>query len=289
MGEDRAVEAAPAKINLDLIITGQRVDGYHELDSLVVFTAFGDRLSYAEADRFSLSVEGPFAADTPVKDNIILAAANLLLREFPSIRPLHFHLSKNLPVASGIGGGSSDAAAAMRAIVRSSGIVIDDEGLRDIGATLGADIPVCLYGRTARMRGSGLRLDPVRALPEIPIVLVNPGKPLATADVFRKRSGPFTDTARQPMRTNPSTTSLGVWLNSSANDLQTAAIELAPEIQQVIDTLNDQDGALLARMSGSGSTCFAIFTDQQRADRAAHLIGLYHPTWWVIATQVPKS
>lgn len=280
-----ASEPAPAKINLDLIVTGQRFDGYHELDSLVVFTAFGDRLRYEAADQFELSIEGPFSAQTPIAANIILKASNLLAREFPTIRPLRFILEKNLPVASGIGGGSSDAAAAMRAIVRANNLTIDPECLRDMGSTLGADIPACLYGHNVRMRGSGLRLDPVRGLPEIPMVLVNPGIELQTADVFRQRSGPFSRTRQQPLMMNSSVTGLAVWLKESVNDLEAASIELAPDIAQILASIDEQDGVLLSRMSGSGATCFGIFTDSARADRAANRLANAHPDWWVVATK----
>lgn len=278
-------EPAPAKINLDLIVTGKRIDGYHELDSLVVFTAFGDRLEFREADDFSLEIDGPFASATPIENNIILRAAHLFQGAYPQARPLAFKLMKNMPVASGIGGGSSDAAAALRALQQISRLEIDPESLRDLGAKVGADLPVCLYAHPARMRDIGTRLDPVRGLPELPLVLVNSGKGLSTAEVFEHSQFDFERPLRPPLAVGQSITSLAVWLQSSRNDLEEAAFRLAPEIRTVLDSIASQDGVLLSRMSGSGATCFGLFSDHKRADRAATLIRQRHPDWWVAATR----
>ena len=195
-----------------------------------------------------------------------------------------FRLTKNLPVASGIGGGSSDAAAAMRLLVKYNRLAIDAEGLRDIGAILGADIPVCLYAQAARMRGTGLRLDPVRSLPEIPLVLVNPGVAVTTADVFRERQGPFSQSTRWPLPVNASVTGLAVWLDQSRNDLFEPARHFAPIVDEVLDALGSYDGALLTRMSGSGATCFGIFNDTKRAEHAAAQLSSQYPQWWVVST-----
>jgi len=280
-------EDAPAKINLDLRITGRRADGYHELDSLVVFTALGDRLGWRPADAMSLSVQGPFARETPSDDNIVLRAASTLAHALPDIWPAAFVLEKNLPVASGMGGGSTDAAAAMRVLVRHAGSTISGESLRDIGALIGADLPVCIYGKPARMRGTGLRLDPVRGLPEIPLVLVNPGVELATAAVFGAYDAPFSPEQRPALPLLPSVTQLAMWLRQSSNDLEPAARRLAPVIDQVLAALGAQDGVLLARLTGSGATCFGMFSDIERAERAAAAIARSQPQWWVSATTAP--
>lgn len=280
-------EHAPAKINLDLRVTGRRLDGYHELDSLVVFTELGDRLSWQPADAMALSVHGPFATDTPTDDNIILRAASKLASALPEIWPASFLLEKNLPVASGMGGGSTDAAAAMRVLVRQAQSAISGEGLRDIGALIGADLPVCIYGKPARMRGTGLRLDPVRGLPEIPLVLVNPRVELATAAVFGARDEAFSSERRPPMPLLPSVTQLALWLRDSSNDLEPAACRLAPVIDRVLEAVEAQDGVLLARVTGSGATCFGMFSDSDRAERAAATIARNEPQWWVAATTAP--
>lgn len=255
---------APAKINLTLHVTGRREDGYHLLDSLVVFAETGDVVHLAPGP-LSLTITGPFAAGLESdSDNLCLRAARLAGAE------VAITLEKNLPVASGIGGGSADAAAV----------------LRGLGANppqperLGADVPVCLAGRPVRMRGLGEILDPVPQLPPLALVLVNPGKGLSTPAVFRaldRRDNP----PMPALPDFPDTAALVGFLQTCRNDLEAPAITLLPEIATCLEALRDQ-GALLARMSGSGATCFGIFADLDQARAAA--LALARPGWWVAAS-----
>lgn len=266
-----AAEVAPAKINLALHVTGRRDDGYHLLDSLVVFAGDGDRVTVTRAPAPSLRVSGPFAAEVPSgPGNLCLRAAAL------AGASVAIHLDKRLPVASGIGGGSADAAAVLRALAR-QGVPLPDAPER-----LGADVPVCLAGRPARMQGVGERLAPLPPLPPLFMVLVNPGISLATPAVF----------ARLSRRENPGLPALPPvldgpgflkWLRGCRNDLQDAAVALVPEIAAVLAALEAQ-GAALARMSGSGATCFGLFSSRTAAEAAARALARGRPGWWVMAT-----
>ncbi|MCB9942095.1 MAG: 4-(cytidine 5'-diphospho)-2-C-methyl-D-erythritol kinase [Geminicoccaceae bacterium] len=285
MTEGSVVETARAKINLDLLVRGRRDDGYHELDSLVVFAEPSDRLTLTSADRWSIEGTGPFASSLPDGgDNIVMRAATRLLEETGGGSPVCFDLEKNLPVASGIGGGSSDAAAALRGLCRLWALAMDDERLRDIGAALGADLPVCLYGRPARMRGIGERLDPVRGLPEIPLLLVNPGFGVSTGQVFRALDLDGDALQRPPLPMGASLVQFAIWLQSSRNDLEPAALTVEPRIAGVLDALCSLDDVIVSRMSGSGATCFAIFRTAASARAAETLLRREHPAWWVHAT-----
>lgn len=255
---------APAKINLALHVTGQRPDGYHLLDSLVVFAGRGDRVTLVPGP-LSLSVSGPFAAGLDAGEgNLCLRAARLAGREAA------IHLEKNLPLASGIGGGSADAAAVLRGL-----------GVRPAQPErLGADLPVCLASRPARMRGLGEVLDPLPPLPPFHMVLVNPGKGLSTPQVFAA----LADKANPPLPTPAGWAGLDdllAYLRRTRNDLQAPAVALLPEIADCLAALRD-GGALLARMSGSGATCFGIFPDADAAAQAAQRIA--RPGWWVAET-----
>ncbi|AGT07360.1 4-(cytidine 5'-diphospho)-2-C-methyl-D-erythritol kinase [Paracoccus aminophilus] len=263
-GAGEAAEFAPAKINLTLHVTGQRADGYHLLDSLVVFAGVGDRVEISPGP-LSLTIDGPFAAGLSADaDNLCLRAARLAGSE-GAIR-----LTKNLPLASGIGGGSADAAAVLRAF----------RVWPERPEMLGADVPVCLAGRPLRMRGLGEILEPVPDLPPLAVVLVNPGKGLATPDVFRALT----------QRDNPAMPDLPEFFDRAGllafvaacrNDLEAPAISLLPEIADCLNALRDA-GAELARMSGSGATCFGIFPDAEAAATAAE--ALARPGWWVVPT-----
>ena len=272
-----ATEAfAPAKINLTLHVTGRRADGYHLLDSLVVFAALGDRIWLRPAKRPSLTVTGPMAAGVPEDGrNLALRAAGLAGAEGLAIT-----LEKHLPAAAGIGGGSSDAAAVLRALGAAERIEVDDL------MALGADLPVCMAARPARMQGAGESVEPVPGIPPLPAVLVNPGVALSTGAVFRAMScfGP-------PMPEIPGFSDVrdcATWLGDQRNDLQAPACALAPEVGACLAALEDA-GALLARMSGSGATCFGLFAAPDEAERAAARIGAAHPDWWVRATQLAGS
>lgn len=257
-------EFAPAKVNLCLHVTGRRADGYHLLDSLVVFADVGDTLGAAPAAELELEVDGPFAhAVGSAEDNLVTAAARLMGGG------VRLGLTKRLPVAAGIGGGSADAAACLRALTRLGRPMPSPEAV----LALGADVPVCMAGRPARLRGTGEIVEPLGAWPELNAVLVNPGVPLATPAVFaalERRENPPLDW--------PPRGDVLVWLADQRNDLEPAARALEPRIGDVLDALRGA-GAQLARMSGSGATCFGVFPTPEAAARAAE--ALRRPGWWV--------
>lgn len=267
-------ELAPAKVNLYLRVTGRRADGYHLLDSLAVFGPAADLLS-AEADEgLRLDVEGPFApALAGEGDNLVLRAARLLAEAARVAPQARLVLDKRLPVASGIGGGSADAAAALRLLARLWGVAVP-EGL---AAQLGADVPVCLAARPARMGGVGERLDPAPRLPPFGLLLVNPGVAVSTPAVFRARTGGFSAPAALPSAW-PSAAAMAADLQPLGNDLEAAAVALCPGIADALAWLRGRPGCLLARMSGSGATCFALFADAAAAE--AHAASAPHG-WWV--------
>lgn len=271
---DAAVAAAaPAKINLTLHVTGQRDDGYHLLDSLVLFTDVGDQITVQPADTLSLTINGPFAAGLSTgADNLVLRAAQLFGTDYGAA----ITLTKNLPVASGIGGGSTDAAAALRALSTLWGVPLPDT---DAILSLGADVPVCLALQLTRMSGIGDQIERLGAAPARPMILVNPGVGVSTPAVF---SG-LAQKTNAPMTAMPAPVSpdwLG-WLAEQRNDLEGPARAVAPVISAVLGDLRGQPGCALARMSGSGATCFAIFDDVKTRDSAAITLRNAHPDWWV--------
>jgi 4-diphosphocytidyl-2-C-methyl-D-erythritol kinase len=279
-----AAAFAAAKINLCLQITGRRADGYHLVDSLVGFADIGDRLSVRPAPALTLDVGGPEAAELAAagEDNLVLRAARLLARHVGIAPRAAIRLQKNLPVASGLGGGSSDAAAALRALLALWRVSIEASALRRLGLTLGADLPVCLYGGSAWVSGIGDAVEPAPDLPGAGVVLVNPRQRLLTATVFAARRGPFGAPARfSPMPGEAA--ALARALRSRGNDLTEAAIAHVPEIAAVLTALASLDGALLARMSGSGATCFGLFADRAAAEAARAQIAAAHPQWWCAA------
>jgi 4-diphosphocytidyl-2-C-methyl-D-erythritol kinase len=262
-------EAAPAKLNLALHVTGRRADGYHLLDSLVAFAGVGDVVTL-EPGPLSLRIEGPFAARLSADDNLCLRAARLAEGD-AAIR-----LTKNLPVASGIGGGSADAAAVLRGLSR-MGHAIPANAER-----LGADVPVCLASTPARMQGVGEILTPLPPLPPVPLVLVNPGVAVATPQVFAamtRRDNP----GLPPILAFTSLADLTAWLATTRNDLETPALSIAPAIGQVLDALRST-GAAFARMSGSGATCFGLYDSPDRARIAA--TALKQHGWWAVTTEL---
>ncbi len=268
-------EFAPAKVNLTLHVTGQRADGYHLLDSLVAFADVGDRITVRSAPTLTLQITGPRAADLPVQDdNLVLRAARLMGATAA------ITLEKTLPVASGIGGGSADAAATLRALAR-----LGQRPLPDAAAvlTLGADVPVCLAGTTVRMQGVGERLNAVSTLPEGWLVLVNPGVAVPTPAVFKAL--PRKDNAPMPreMPRLRSAADLAAFLQMQRNDLEPPATVITPAIRQTVQALGAQPGCLIARMSGSGATCFGLFADGLTAASAARALARQYPAWWVQA------
>ncbi len=278
-------ERAPAKINLTLHVTGRRADGWHTLESLVALSRGGDTLTLTEGEPLSLSVEGSGAAASGrVEDNLVLRAARHFAQRYPGARLGSFHLVKRLPVAAGLGGGSSDAAAALRLLARANAISLGDMGVIDAARATGADVPVCLMGRARMMRGKGDELGPLLALPPLIGLLVNPGEPVATREVFslmKIAQGSATGFGGHPeLYSNMPPEALIAALRKGRNDMESAACLLAPVIGDVLAVLAAARGCRLARMSGSGATCFGIFQDCRSAARAKKAILRGHPSWW---------
>lgn len=274
---------APAKVNLYLHVTGKRADGYHLLDSLVVFAGIGDTLEIAPADALSLTVEGPTAQALPDgEENIVLTAARRLAEAAGCAQGAAIRLVKRLPVAAGIGGGSADAAAALKGLAALWGLDLPEARLREIGLGLGADVPVCLAGRPMLMSGVGEVLAPAPALPPAWLVLVNPRRPLSTPAVFKARGGGFSPP--RPLDRAPADVgALADALRERGNDLAEAAISLVPEIAEALGLLADRPGCLLARMSGSGATTFGLFAAEAEAAAAAAALSQARPGWWCAA------
>lgn len=265
---------APAKINLTLHVTGRRSDGYHLLDSLVVFADTGDVVTIHPSRSLSLSIVGPYAADVPSgPDNLVLRAARLTGTSGAALT-----LNKRLPVAAGLGGGSSDAAAALRGLAEFGGLAVPDPATQ---ATLGADVPVCLLAKPSRMRGIGEILDPVSDVPPVWFVLANPGIALPTPQVFAALDQRCNAPMPQHLPAWPDAPALIAWLAQMRNDLEPPAIGCAPVIGDVLAALAATEGCRLARMSGSGSSCFGLFEHQPAARRAAALLAARHPNWWI--------
>jgi 4-diphosphocytidyl-2-C-methyl-D-erythritol kinase len=286
------MEEGRAKVNLTLWVVGRRVDGFHDLESVVAFADCADRLTLTPGSTLNLKTTGPLAQDCgETVDNLVFKAAQLLGERVPDLKLGNFTLDKVLPVAAGIGGGSADAAAALRLLAQANGLAIDDPRLIEVAKLTGADVPVCLASRACVMTGVGETLLPL-SLPKIPCVLVNPRVPVATREVFEAlglRNGELlvgvTDVL-QATAWPEQGASIEDWvevLAGSTNDLEAAATRIQPVIGEVLSALNATNGAWLARMSGSGATCFAIFENTPEAQRAAQKIHLDHPQWWVHA------
>jgi 4-diphosphocytidyl-2-C-methyl-D-erythritol kinase len=276
--------AAPAKVNLYLHVVGRRPDGFHELDSLVAFAEIGDLVTAAPAPALSLTIDGPFAGalEGDPAENLILRAARLLAAHAGIVPRAALGLTKTLPVASGVGGGSSDAAAALHALTRLWQLRLAEADLAALAARLGADVPVCLARRTAWLGGIGEALAPAPALPPLAIVLANPGLALPTPAVFKARRGPFSASARFAWAADDGAAFLAR-LAHCRNDLTEAAIEIVPEVAAVLRALAASEGALLSRMSGSGATCFALYADLAAARAAAATIAARDQRWWTAA------
>jgi 4-diphosphocytidyl-2-C-methyl-D-erythritol kinase len=274
-GQAARQEIGRAKVNLFLHVLGRRPDGYHLLDSLAVFPSVGDVLAADPAPALSLHLTGPFGAMLATEpDNLVLRAAHALARAVGVPAAARLTLDKRLPVASGIGGGSADAAAALRLLARLWGVEVD---LSAIAAGLGADVPVCVASQPARMRGVGEDLAPAPRLPAAGIVLVNPGGAVATALVFRARQGDYGAPAALPPSW-PDAAAMARDLAGLRNDLQPAALALHPPIGAALAALAADPACLLARMSGSGATCFGLYADAAAATRAASKLA--RPGWW---------
>lgn len=267
------VETAPAKINLALHVRARRTDGYHEIETLFAFLRDGDTVTIApaETDRFVLT--GPFAPFLSGEGgNLVLAARDAFAAAFGALPPLSITLDKHLPVASGIGGGSADAAATLRALGRMRGVAM--EAMAGIALDLGSDVPACLFGHTARGGGRGEKLEPLSGTADVPVLLVNPGVGVSTANVFAG----WDQIDRGPLgEGDPVAAAL-----AGRNDLEPPAVAVAPVIADVVDLLRAQAGVRIARMSGSGATCFGLFDDRHAATTAQRAVQQENPEWWTL-------
>ncbi len=277
-------EKAPAKINLTLRVLGRRADGYHRLESLVVFADLADTLSLQPGGDAALDITGPFAsACGSVAGNLVLKAFAALRARVAGLNAGRFVLEKNIPVAAGLGGGSADAAAALRLLARANSLAADDPRLAEAAPTVGADVPVCLESHACIMCGVGEELSAALDLPPLAALLVNPGVPLATRDVFARFAGNQdgkTSLAGVPRERG----ALIEWLGAHGNDLTPNAIACVPVIADVLSALSALPGARLARMSGSGPTCFALFASPGEATAAAQRLKSERKDWWVCPT-----
>jgi len=276
---------APAKINLYLHVTGRRDDGFHLLDSLVAFVGIHDTVTVSPADHLELRIDGPCAGPLQSEghdDNLVLRAARALARAAGIAPNAAIGLTKRLPVASGMGGGSADAAATLRGLCRLWNLNAAADDVFDLALGLGADVPVCLYGKTAFVGGIGEEISPAHALPPCSIVLVNADERLSTPTVFAARQGGFSDAGRFDYAPKDAA-ELAAVLASRHNDLYPPAVCLMPSIGDVLKAIGATDGVLLSRMTGSGATCFGLFASPGDAAAAAMALGRAHPEWWVKA------
>lgn len=282
-------ETGWAKLNLTLEVLGRRADGFHELRSLVAFAGLGDEVELEPDGALELQVEGPFAHALG-GDNLILKGAKAALDRTPNLRLGCFRLVKLLPVAAGLGGGSADAAAALRLIARANGGALPEGALAELAPKLGSDVAVCLDSRPALITGRGEKVERVRGFPSCGVLLANPGPPLATEAVYAAlRAAPLATAPRQAAETldfGGDFASLLDYARPRGNDLEAPAARLTPEIREVLAALVALEGVGIARLSGSGPTCFALFATEAEAKRAAASLAAVHPAWWIAATKL---
>ncbi len=276
-------EKACAKINLDLFVTGKRVDGYHLLDSLVVFSEFGDKISVTSAPELSLDVTGPYAEAVPTdRSNLVLQAAIALQKALNLSDGAIITLEKNIPAAAGVGGGSTDAAATLRALMVLWGVSMAQKDLMALCLSLGADIPVCMVSESSIMSGVGEGLYPVPNMPHFGILLVNPGVSLSTPVVFKMRDEKFSEKPLRDFLDHPmNQEDFLTYSRTQQNDLYDAACKIAPIVRDVVGEIGKLEGCLLSRMSGSGATCFGLFKTAQEAEEAEKALKLRDLGWWV--------
>ncbi len=283
-------ERAPAKVNLTLQVLGRRTDGFHEIESLVAFADFGDALSLTLNGELSLHTSGPFATALGRDDNLVLAAAHQLKERCPRIKAGAFKLEKNLPVAAGLGGGSADAGAALRLIDHANPGLIPAQIMEDTACALGSDVLACLISQATVMRGRGESLSPLKSLPALDAVLVNPGVYLRAGSVYAALDAPkLGDLPSAGNGKQMSFASAGDLLKAVSevgNDLERPAIRLAPVIGDVLSALSSLEGCQTAQMSGSGATCFGIFANAGLAASARERLRAAQPDWWVVSTRL---
>ncbi len=282
-------EMAPAKLNLTLSVLARRADGYHDLASLVVFCGFGDELKLKPGSGFKFSCDGLFANEID-GENLVLRAVSLLKQHCGLTDLGEVHLTKSLPVAAGVGGGSSDAAALLRLAQKNNRVSMTPDEVAAIAQKLGADVPVCVEGTGAWIEGIGEKITQIKRFPEIGVLLVNPLNQVLTADVFASlqvppsRSIPLAPIERQIAFASIDEV-IGL-MERDRNDMTVAAIRICPGIQAVLDGLKDLEGCRIARMSGSGATCFGLFETEEMAERGASTLSDANPQWWVRSTVI---
>ena len=277
----RLVDRAPAKVNLTLRVLARRADGYHDIESLVAFADLADTLTFVPGDAPGLEMCGAGANDCgPAADNLVLKAQAALAAKASGLKPGRFILEKNIPVAAGLGGGSADAAAALRLLARANNFAPDDPRLMSAARDIGADVPVCLDSKSRIIRGAGETLSPALELPKFHAVLVNPCIPVATRDVFAAFR-PGNDAVELLGEIPRERASLLALLGRGRNDLEPAAISLQPVIAEVLAALRALPACELARMSGSGATCFALFSSQPEAQAGAKALRAKYGGWWI--------
>lgn len=285
---------APAKLNLFFHITGRRPDHYHLIESIFAFTQFGDDIEITSSEKITLKIDGNFSAvlqNESIENNLILRAAHLLQKTAEVKTGAAITLKKNIPIAAGLGGGSSDAAAILKTLNQFWNINLDEKKLAEMGLTLGADIPVCLYQQSAFVFGIGEIITPI-TLPvsDLYILLVNPNKPLSTKTVFEtyhQNTAPFSSSVQKNIVCACEQEKLFFdFLTRNKNDLELPATQLMPEISEILSTLKKQNGCALSKMSGSGPTCFALFKNKSAAENAALDIQNHYPTWWIQLTRL---
>jgi 4-diphosphocytidyl-2-C-methyl-D-erythritol kinase len=268
-------ETARAKVNLALHVIGRRADGYHLLDSVVLFADIFDRLRFSIADENSLHITGPLAAGLDTSDNLVLRAQAAMVQTFGKLIPgIAITLDKYIPAAAGLGGGSADAAATLRALCRLAGLDPFSRAVREIAISLGADVPACLYSRACRLRGAGEKIEPLPGFAALNVVLANANVPVSTADVFAALNLVPGEPGYPPME-------FPFELANSRNDLTPPATSLVPVINDVLNALRDAPDVKFVRMSGSGGTCFALFENHAAAATAVGDLAERHPDWWI--------
>jgi 4-diphosphocytidyl-2-C-methyl-D-erythritol kinase len=281
-------DTAFAKINLTLAVLSRRADGFHEIESLVAFAALGDEVTLEPGETLDLAVEGPFGGAL-AGDNLVIAAAEAAKALYPELRLGRFGLVKRLPVAAGLGGGSADAAAALRLLSRANRGALSETALASLAPELGSDVTVCLDSRPALITARGERVRPVPGFPSCGVLLANPAVPLATREVYAALdAGPLPGSPKKIEAPNfaGDFAKLVDYVAAGRNDLETPAMRLVPVVKEVLAALSGLDGARIARLSGSGPTCFALFTSEEEAKRAAAALSRSRPDWWIAASSL---